>query len=214
LIADVFRQIYPDHIWFDEPGLVKGQNTRHLAYKEAIIKSRTEIENLKFALARAQNILFKTVAGATYFDLGYKDLECFGMSCRIIWTSRDPVDGCISYLAGKKSRRFFNKDGTKFEGQLTYVPDEDDGQLFWCVYYYVQAQKWLQVLENIKGARIEYVSYEELRTYDDVKARFEITQNIEHRIRPPHEMPYSELFTNYKELRAACSRLCRALDLL
>lgn len=213
LLGDVCRQARPKHAFFYEPGLVTKYNKNYLEYFQARKWSRQEIDHLKDILRKGDKVVFKTVAGATYFDLTDDDLTCFADTCKIVIATRNYTDAVVSYIAAMKTR-FFNKDNTEFVGTITYDPKFDDARLFWYTGYYLQAIKWRVFLEKI-GARIQVVDYTEASDYVTAAKVLGFSDlTLEHKIVPPHSRPYSELFTNYDELLSAAARFERSIPLL
>jgi hypothetical protein len=196
LLGDVCRQAKPKHAFFYEPGLVTKYNKNYLEYFQARKWSREEIDNLKGLLQRGGRVVFKTVAGATYFDLTEDDLRCFADHCKIVLATRNFSEAIVSYIAAMKTR-FFNKDNTEFLGTITYEPMFDDARLFWYTGYYIQAIKWRLFLEKT-GAQIQVVDYSEASDYITAAKVLGFSDvTLVPKIVPPHSRPYSELFTNY-----------------
>jgi hypothetical protein len=208
LLADVCRQARPQHAFFYEPGLVTRYNKKYLEYSSAQKWSRDEIDDLKGILRKGGKVVFKTVAGANYFDLSEDDLRCFADHCKIVLATRCFSDAAVSYLAAMKTR-FFNKDRTEFLGHVMYEPKFDDALLFWYTGYYAQALRWRKYLESL-CVPLLVVDYSQARDYSTAAKALGLSDlKVEPKLVPPHSKPYSELFLNHKELLTTVSRFER-----
>ncbi len=208
LLADVCRQARPQHAFFYEPGLVTQYNKKYLEYSSAQKWSRDEIDDLKGILRKGGKVVFKSVAGANYFDLSEDDLRCFADHCKMVLATRCFSDAAVSYLAAMKTR-FFNKDKTEFLGSIVYEPKFDDALLFWYTGYYSQALKWRKCLERL-GVPLLVVDYSQANDYATTAKVLGFSElKVETKLAPPHSKPYSELFLNHEELLASVARFER-----
>ncbi len=215
LIADVLCQAYPDYAYTHEPGLLNKENSVHLDYAYARLKSEGEIDRFTKALTTSEGMIGKIVAGATFLELSVEDLFRIGKFSNVIVTTRDFEDSAISYVAAMKTRRFFARTGHEPEASIRYEPSTDRNLLFWYTVYYSQADRWIRLLKTLTlKANLTEIRYEDAVSYKAIGDLLGIEHDWIEKVKPPYSKPYTEVFSNYIDLLQDVMIFKNSLDLI
>ncbi len=215
LIADVLCQAYPDYAYIHEPGLLNKENSVHLDYAYAKLKSEEEIDRFTKAQLLRGGVISKIVAGATFLELSVGDLSRISQLSNVIVTTRDFEDSAISYLAAMKTRRFFTRTGSEPSDAIRYESSTDRNLLFWYTVYYSQADRWIQLLKTLTlRANLTEIRYEDATSYKAVGDLLGIQRDWTEKVKPPYSKPYTEVFSNYDELLQDVMTFKNSLDLI
>jgi hypothetical protein len=215
LIADVLCQAYPDYAYIHEPGLLNKENSVHLEYAYAKLKSENEINSFTHALINSEGMIGKIVSGATFLELSVEDLFRISRNSTVIVTTRDFADSAISYVAAMKTRRFFAHKGQEPETSISYEPSTDRNLLFWYTVYYSQADRWIRLLKTLTlKANLIEIKYEDAVSYKAIGDLLGIEHDWIEKVKPPYSKPYTEVFSNYTDLLQDVMTFKNSLDLI